>query len=84
MQNCKSRLRADGADGVLGTGDLWKERHELLTVVSEFLSAHLTSPCSGHEEWLTRPECSFPHLSESSVIPKPFEGFSEGSELHGW
>lgn len=44
-----------GADGVLGTGHLWKDRHELLTVVSEILSAQPISLCSGHGEWLTKP-----------------------------
>lgn len=55
MQSCQSRLGSDGADGLLGTGDLRKDRHELLTVVSEFLSVQLIPLCNGHGEWLTVP-----------------------------
>lgn len=58
MQSCQSRLGSDGADGLLGTGGLWKDRHELLTVVSEFQSVQLIPLIplgDGHGEWLTVP-----------------------------
>jgi len=45
VQSCQSRLGSAGADGLLGTRDLWKNRHELLTVISVSLCPAL---CNGH------------------------------------
>lgn len=55
MQTCQSRPVSDGADGLLGTGGLWTDRHELLTVVSEFLSVQLIPLYNGHGKWLAVP-----------------------------